>query len=218
MIGSKSSADLTSTLCRSSKDSSSTIIGTSTRCISDGTLLVRTEIRFSIWPYSCLGSASFPTLMTTSPIYGSDMKLLSAAGWRFHVSNISVLSKLAEDAREDARLWASQSEGDDTVDVDFPLDEDDDGEERATIAEHHQNFTTVLHTLQNAVRVSDATGGSIVLSNFVRDLLEEISAEEEKPFMQRPDSFYKQIRRAQDAPLCHVQTLSVEDVQAAVKA
>ncbi|RSL75840.1 hypothetical protein CEP52_017823, partial [Fusarium oligoseptatum] len=137
---------------------------------------------------------------------------------RFHVSNISLLSKSAEDARKDARLWASRSEGDDTVDVDFPLDEDDDGEERTTIAEHHQNFAAVLHTLQNAVRGSDATRGSPVLTNFMRDLLEETSAEEDKPFMQRPDSFYQQIRRAQDAPLCHLQTLSVEDVQAAAKA
>ncbi|KAJ6436015.1 Pol-like protein [Purpureocillium lavendulum] len=40
---------------------------------------------------------------------------------RFHVSNISLLTKSAEDARKDAKLWASRSEGDDTVDVDFPL-------------------------------------------------------------------------------------------------
>ncbi|KAJ6436029.1 glycoside hydrolase [Purpureocillium lavendulum] len=36
---------------------------------------------------------------------------------RFHVSNIGLLRKSAEDARRDARLWASRSEGDDTVDV-----------------------------------------------------------------------------------------------------
>ncbi|KAH8743149.1 hypothetical protein F5883DRAFT_477354, partial [Diaporthe sp. PMI_573] len=137
---------------------------------------------------------------------------------RSHVSNISLLSKSAEDARKDARLWASRSEGDDTVDADFPLDEGDDGEERATIAEHHQNFAAVLHTLQNAVRDSDATRGSPALTNFMRDLLEETSASDDKPFMQRPEGFYQQIRRAQDAPLCHVQTLSVEDVQAAAKA
>ncbi|KAH7140508.1 hypothetical protein B0J13DRAFT_558021, partial [Dactylonectria estremocensis] len=51
----------------------------------------------------------------------------------------------------------------------------------------------------------------------MRDLREETSASEDKPFVQRPEGFYQQIRRAQDAPLCHVQTLSVEDVQAAAK-
>ncbi|KAH7108600.1 hypothetical protein B0J13DRAFT_416045, partial [Dactylonectria estremocensis] len=35
---------------------------------------------------------------------------------RFHISNISLLRKSAEDARKDAKLWASRSEGDDTVD------------------------------------------------------------------------------------------------------
>ncbi|KAH6955960.1 hypothetical protein BKA56DRAFT_437107, partial [Ilyonectria sp. MPI-CAGE-AT-0026] len=35
---------------------------------------------------------------------------------RSHVSNISLLRKSAEDARKDAKLWASRSEGDDTVD------------------------------------------------------------------------------------------------------
>lgn len=60
----------------------------------DGTLLVRTgdsklpltcraETQFFIWPYSCLGSASFPIPVATSPIYGSDTKLLSAAGCVF---------------------------------------------------------------------------------------------------------------------------------------
>ncbi|KJZ68027.1 hypothetical protein HIM_12582 [Hirsutella minnesotensis 3608] len=137
---------------------------------------------------------------------------------RFHVSNISLLSKSAEDARKDAKLWASRSEGDDTVDIDFPLDEDDDDEERATVAEHHQNFAALLHTLYNAVRDSHATRGSPVLANFIRDLREETLASEDKPFMQCSEGFYQQIRRAQDAPLCHTRTLSVEDVQAAAKA
>jgi hypothetical protein len=96
---------------------------------------------------------------------------------RFHVSNISLLRKLAEDARKDARLWASRPERADTVDADFPLDEGDDGEERATIAEHDQNFAAVLHTLQNAVRDFDDTRGSPVLTNFTRDLLEDFGIE-----------------------------------------
>ncbi|KAH6959940.1 hypothetical protein BKA56DRAFT_561657, partial [Ilyonectria sp. MPI-CAGE-AT-0026] len=53
---------------------------------------------------------------------------------RFHVSNISLLSKSAEDARKDAKLWASRSEGDDTVDVELPLDEGECSEESATTA------------------------------------------------------------------------------------
>lgn len=56
---------------------------------------------------------------------------------RFHVSNISLLRKLAEDTRKDIKLWASRSEGDDTVDVELPLDEDDCGEDAAMIAKHH---------------------------------------------------------------------------------
>ncbi|KAJ6436295.1 High-osmolarity-induced transcription protein 1 [Purpureocillium lavendulum] len=137
---------------------------------------------------------------------------------RFHVSNISLLTKSAEDARKDAKLWASRSEGDDTVDVDFPLDEEDDGEQCATVAEHHQNFAALLRTLHNAVRDTDVTRGSPVLTNFIRDLREEYSALGDNPFLQRPEGFYRQIRRAQGAPLCQCETLSVEDVQAAAKA
>ncbi|KAJ2891231.1 uncharacterized protein MKZ38_000723 [Zalerion maritima] len=44
---------------------------------------------------------------------------------RLYVSNISHLSKSAEDARKDAKLWASRSEGDDTVDIEFPAGEGD---------------------------------------------------------------------------------------------
>ncbi|KAH6952307.1 hypothetical protein BKA56DRAFT_435461, partial [Ilyonectria sp. MPI-CAGE-AT-0026] len=72
---------------------------------------------------------------------------------RFHVANISLLSKSAEDARKDAKLWASRSEGDDTVDVEFPLDEGDSSqcsEESATTAKHHQNYTALLRALHNA--------------------------------------------------------------------
>ncbi|KAH6952341.1 hypothetical protein BKA56DRAFT_504744, partial [Ilyonectria sp. MPI-CAGE-AT-0026] len=83
---------------------------------------------------------------------------------RSHVSNISLLRKSAEDARKDAKLWASRSEGDDTVDVDFPLDEGDFSDEptsaEPTMAEHHQTYTALLQTLRNAVRDSDATRDS----------------------------------------------------------
>jgi len=38
---------------------------------------------------------------------------------RSHITNISLLRKSVEDARKDAKLWPSRSEGDDTVDVNF---------------------------------------------------------------------------------------------------
>ncbi|KAH6883484.1 hypothetical protein B0T10DRAFT_377750, partial [Thelonectria olida] len=46
----------------------------------------------------------------------SDYEVALSPRLRFHVSNISLLRKSAEDARKDAKLWASRSEGDDTVD------------------------------------------------------------------------------------------------------
>ena len=137
---------------------------------------------------------------------------------RFHISNISLLRKSAEDARKDAKLWASRSEGDDTVDVELPLDEDDCGEEAATMAEHHQSYAALLQTLQNAIRDSDATRDSPVLRSLVRDLCQENSADEGRPFVQRHEGFYQQIRRTQDGALFQYPTLCGEDVQAAAKA
>ncbi|KAH7134469.1 hypothetical protein B0J13DRAFT_640842 [Dactylonectria estremocensis] len=67
----------------------------------------------------------------------------------------------------------SRSEGDDTVDVDFPLDEGDCSEESATTADHHQNYTALLRDLHNAVRDSDATRDSLAMRSLIRDLCQE---------------------------------------------
>jgi len=137
---------------------------------------------------------------------------------RSHVSNIALLRKSAEDARKDAKLWASRSEGDDTVDVEFPLDEGDYDEDSATTAEHHQTYTALLRTLQNAVRHSDSVRDSPVLQSLIRDLCQETPADDGGPFVQRHEGFYQQIRHRQDSPLSQYPTLTRENVQAAAKA
>src|SRR3569833_472361 len=102
---------------------------------------------------------------------------------RFHVSNISLLRKSAEDARRDAKLWASRSEGDDTVDTEFPLEEGEDSGEPTVgvggpiLAEHHQTYRALLRTLRNAARDSDPTRESPVLQVQIRDLSQENPAE-----------------------------------------
>jgi hypothetical protein len=137
---------------------------------------------------------------------------------RFYVSNISLLRKSAEDARRDAKLWASRSEGDDTIDMDIPLDEGDYGQEPATMAEHHQYYTALLQTLQNAVHDSDATRGSPVLQGLIQDLHQENPVEEGRSFVQRHDDFYQQIRCDQNGSLYGFPSLSGDDIQAVVKA
>ncbi|KAF6517643.1 hypothetical protein HZS61_003204 [Fusarium oxysporum f. sp. conglutinans] len=139
-----------------------------------------------------------------------------------HVANISLLRKSAEDARKDARLWANRSEGDDTVDVEFPLGEsncdDEPTMEEPTMAEHYQNYTALFRTLQNAVRNSDATKDSPVLQGLIRDLDRENPIEERRPFIQRHDDFYQQIRHRQHSVLSQCSVPSADDVQAAAKA
>ncbi|RSL78064.1 hypothetical protein CEP52_017666, partial [Fusarium oligoseptatum] len=119
---------------------------------------------------------------------------------RLCIANISLLRRSAEDARKDARLWASRSEGDDTVDVEFPLDESNDNDEptteEPTMAGHHQSYTALLRSLQTA----------------------ENPAEEGRPFIQRHENFYQQIRHHQDSVLSHCSIPSAQDVQAAAKA
>ncbi|KAM5344579.1 hypothetical protein ACJ41O_013114 [Fusarium nematophilum] len=141
---------------------------------------------------------------------------------RLCVANISLLRRSAEDARKDARLWASRSEGDDTVDVEFPLDEGDDNDgpttEEPTMAEHHQSYTALLRSLQNAMRDSDATKDSPVLRSLIQDFCQENPAEEGRPFIQRHENFYQQIRHHQDSVLAQCPIPSTEDVQAAAKA
>jgi hypothetical protein len=137
---------------------------------------------------------------------------------RFRVSNISLLRKSAEDARKDAKLWASRSEGDDTVDVDFPLDEDDYAGDSPTTAEHYQSYTALLWILQNAVRHSGSAGASPALQAMLRDPSGEAPAEDGRPLVRRHERFYQQIRHLQDGPLRQYPSLSREDVQAAAKA
>jgi len=56
---------------------------------------------------------------------------------RFYASNISLFRKSAEDVRRDVKLWASRSEANNAIDVDFPLDEGDYGKEPVFTAEYH---------------------------------------------------------------------------------
>ncbi|KJZ68102.1 hypothetical protein HIM_12507 [Hirsutella minnesotensis 3608] len=138
---------------------------------------------------------------------------------RFHISNISLLRKSAEDARKDAKLWASRSEGDDTIDVEYPLDDGHYEEEPAAMA-HHQAYTALLQVLQNSVRDTDAAKGSPALRGLIRDLCEENPAEEGQPLVQRQETVYRDIPRNQgDAhALCETPMLSRDDVKAAAKA
>ncbi|XP_044716329.1 PIF1 protein [Hirsutella rhossiliensis] len=62
---------------------------------------------------------------------------------RFYVSNICLLRKSAEDARKDAKLWATRSEGDDTIDVEYPLDDGRYEEEPPAMA-HRQAYRALL--------------------------------------------------------------------------
>ncbi|XP_044714565.1 PIF1 protein [Hirsutella rhossiliensis] len=86
----------------------------------------------------------------------------------------------AEDARKDAKLWASRSEGDDTIDVEYPLDAGRCEEEPPAMA-HRQAYKALLQILRNAVQDTDATKDSPVLGGLIRDLCEENPAEEEQP-------------------------------------
>ncbi|XP_044714563.1 PIF1-like helicase domain-containing protein [Hirsutella rhossiliensis] len=135
---------------------------------------------------------------------------------RFHVSNIGLLRKSAEDARKDAKLWASRSEGDDTIDVEYPLDDGRDEEEPPALA-HRQAYKALLQILRNAVQDTDATKDSPVLGGLIHDLCEENPAEEEQPFVQRQEDLYRNMPDDQGDALCQF-PISRDDVQAAAKA
>ncbi|KAM4058291.1 PIF1-like helicase [Hirsutella rhossiliensis] len=129
---------------------------------------------------------------------------------------VYVKRKSAEDARQDAKLWASRSEGDDTVDVEYPLD-DGQYEEPPATAQHHQAYTALLQILQNAVQDGEATKDSSVLGGLMRDLCEENPAEERQPFVQRQEDLYRNIPPGRGDALCQF-PISRDDVQAAEKA
>ncbi|XP_044714515.1 PIF1 protein [Hirsutella rhossiliensis] len=71
---------------------------------------------------------------------------------RFHVSNICLLRKSAEDARKDAKLWASRSEGDDTIDVEYPLDAGRCEEEPPAMA-HRQAYKALPRFCEMPCRI-----------------------------------------------------------------
>ncbi|KAM4067778.1 PIF1-like helicase [Hirsutella rhossiliensis] len=127
---------------------------------------------------------------------------------RFHVSNIGLLRKSAEDARKDAKLWASRSEGDDTIDVEYPLDDGRDEEEPPALA-HRQAYKALLQILRNAVQDTDATKDSPVLGGLIHDLCEENPAEEEQPFVQRQEDLYRNMpdQAAKAQQLLHLRML-----------
>ncbi|KAM4064312.1 PIF1-like helicase [Hirsutella rhossiliensis] len=93
---------------------------------------------------------------------------------------VYIKRKSAEDARKDAKLWASRSEGDDTIDVEYPLDDGRYEEEPPAMA-HRQAYRALLQILRNAVQQTDATKDSPVLGGLIRDLCEENPAEDEQP-------------------------------------
>ncbi|KAM4061599.1 PIF1-like helicase [Hirsutella rhossiliensis] len=133
---------------------------------------------------------------------------------RFYVSNICLLRKSAEDARKDAKLWATRSEGDDTIDVEYPLDDGRYEEEPPAMA-HRQAYRALLQILRNAVQDTDATKDSPVLGGLIRDLCEENPAEEEQPFVLRQDDLYRNIPHDQAAKaqrLLHLRML--DDIEA----
>ncbi|KAM4061756.1 PIF1-like helicase [Hirsutella rhossiliensis] len=135
---------------------------------------------------------------------------------RFYVSNICLLRKSAEDARKDAKLWASRSEGDDTIDVEYPLDDGRYEEEPPAMA-HRQAYRALLQILRNAVQDTDATKDSAVLGGLIHDLCEENPAGEEQPFVQRQEDLYRNMPHDQGDALCQL-PISRDDVQAAAKA
>ena len=102
--------------------------------------------------------------------------------------------------------------------MEFPLDENESPEAPSVTAEHHQNYAALLQALQNAVRDSHVTRGSPVLEGLIRDLRQENPAEEGRPFVQRHESFYQELRRIQGGALSQYPTPSLEDVQAVAKA
>ncbi|KAM4061662.1 PIF1-like helicase [Hirsutella rhossiliensis] len=103
-------------------------------------------------------------------------------GWMqsFDGPTIYIKRKSAEDARKDAKLWASRSEGDDTIDVEYPLDDGRYEEEPPAMA-HRQAYRALLQILRNAVQDTDATKDSPVLGGLIHDLCEENPAGEEQP-------------------------------------
>lgn len=132
---------------------------------------------------------------------------------RFHVSNISLLRKSAEDARRDAKLWASRSEGDDSIDVDFLLDNDPCGEDIPSTAQHRQTYAALVHILRDAAVGTDTATNSPILQNLIRDVCEENPAEEELSLVQHESGLYRLNKNIKRLPV-----LSANDVQAAAKA
>ncbi|KAM4055420.1 PIF1 protein [Hirsutella rhossiliensis] len=129
---------------------------------------------------------------------------------------VYIKRKSAEDARKDAKLWASRSEGDDTIDVEYPLDDGRYEEEPPAMA-HRQAYRALLQILRNAVQDTDATKDSPVLGGLIRDLCEENPTEDEQPFVQRQEDLYRNIAHDQGDALCQF-PISRDDVQAAAKA
>ncbi|KAM4061813.1 PIF1-like helicase [Hirsutella rhossiliensis] len=111
---------------------------------------------------------------------------------------VYIKRKSAEDARKDAKLWASRSEGDDTIDVEYPLDDGRYEEEPPAMA-HRQAYRALLQILRNAVQQTDATKDSPVLGGLIRDLCEENPAEDEQPLVQRQEDSYRNIPHDQAA-------------------
>jgi hypothetical protein len=82
---------------------------------------------------------------------------------------------------------------------------------------HRQAYRALLQILRNAVQHADATKDSPVLGGLIRDLCEEIPAEEEQPLVQRQEDLYRNIPHDQGDALCQF-PISRDDVQAAAKA
>ncbi|XP_044714623.1 VrtJ [Hirsutella rhossiliensis] len=106
--------------------------------------------------------------------------------------------------------------GDDTIDVEYPLDDGHYEDEPPAMAQH-QAYTALLQILRNSVQNTDATKDSLVLLDLIRDVRKGNLAGGQ-PFVQRQEDLYLNIPHDQGDTLCQFPILSRDDVQAAAKA
>lgn len=62
------------------------------------------------------------------------------------------------------------------------------------------------------MRDSNATRDSLVLQSLIRDLCYKSPIKEDRPFIQRHDNFYQQIRHNQNSPLSQLPIPSAQDL------
>ena len=118
-----------------------------------------------------------------------------------YVQNISLLRISAEDAKSDARQWAARSDGDDCVDTEYGIGEEEAGEDNETSADKLQTYRALCNMVSKLAQSDTQVSGNAQLQDWSRGIQDALAEADDEGFTNRGPEFYHLLQAQQQSPL-----------------